>query len=337
MPRIHFLNVGKGDCHIIEHGSGRVTMIDICGGNLDEEESTALANIREIRASFEPSTQPSGDYRMRDRPTNPISYLKRHGISQPFRFILSHPDMDHLDGFDALCKQVGVTNFWDSGLRKTKPGFDGSPYQEKDWDTYASIINKQREGVTVINNIAGAKFAFANEGDPDNHGDCLDIIAPDAALVKAANESEDHNDGSYVIVYRSEGGKIVFPGDAHDGTWEFVIKNYSSNVANCTVLIAPHHGRDSDRSHDFLDTLKPGLSLFGYADSEHLSYDAYNQRDLLHITNNQAGNVVMETSSTGIDIFIENRKFAETFKAFKADRTCCGSFFIGTLTKPAAT
>ena len=29
MTRIHFLNVGRGDCTIIEHAGGNITMIDI--------------------------------------------------------------------------------------------------------------------------------------------------------------------------------------------------------------------------------------------------------------------------------------------------------------------
>jgi len=32
-------------------------------------------------------------------------------------------------------------------------------------------------------------------------------------------------------------------------------------------MIAPHHGRDSDRSYDFLDTVNPQLTLFGCAPS----------------------------------------------------------------------
>lgn len=199
------------------------------------------------------------------------------------------------------------------------------------------VRDKKREGVTVVNHIAGAVFPFANKGDPEDRGDCLHIVAPDANLVTTANESEDHNDGSYVIVYNSAAGKIIFPGDAHDGTWEYVLEHYSVRVGNCAVLIAPHHGRDSDRSYDFLDTLKPKLTLFGYADSEHLGYEAYTQRDLLKITNNQAGNVVMETQTNGIDVFVENKKFAETFTTCDVNRTCCGSYFIGTLSKPATT
>ena len=333
MPIVHYLNVGKGDCSIIQHGSDRVTMIDICSGNTDEKQKRAVAAILE---SLESSNQPSGDYGMRRRPTNPIAYMAKHSIGRPFRFVLSHPDMDHLDGFKALCEEVGINNFWDNGLRRSKPDFEGGPYLEEDWDAYELVRDKKQAGVTVVSPLAGANFSFANEGAPENRGDCLHIVAPDAVLVKAANKSEDHNDGSYVIVYRSAGGRIVFPGDAHDGTWEYVLAHHRELVANCAVLIAPHHGRDSDRSHDFLDVLKPGLTLFGCAKSEHLSYDAYNRRDLLHITNNQAGNVVLDADPKGISVFVENKNFAETFPTHDASRTCCGSYFIGRIAQAAA-
>jgi hypothetical protein len=46
---------------------------------------------------------------------------------------------------------------------------------------------------------------------------------------------------------------VLFAGDAHDATWEYVLKHYGPDVENCSVLIAPHHGRDSERSYDFID------------------------------------------------------------------------------------
>lgn len=35
MAKIHFLNAEEGDCSIIQHNNGHVTMIDICCGNVD--------------------------------------------------------------------------------------------------------------------------------------------------------------------------------------------------------------------------------------------------------------------------------------------------------------
>lgn len=334
MARVHFLNVGNGDCSIIEHDSGRVTMIDICSGNKDKSGQKVGASILE---AFGPSMQSSGNFGMRQQATNPIEYMKTNGIKRPFRFILTHPDCDHLDGFDALCSEFGMANFWDNGLRKEKPVFKGSPYKEEDWNRYEAVRDKMCAGIKVVTPLAGSTFSFANQGDPESHGDCIDIVAPDVALVKAANESEDPNDGSYVLVYRSAGGKIVFGGDGHDSTWDYVVKNHSALVADCAVLIAPHHGRDSNRSHDFLDTLKPGLTLFGCADSDHLAYEPYTRRKLHKITNNQAGNIVMEPHSCGIDVFVENKNFAEAYNVHAEARVSCGSYYIGTIAKPSKT
>src|SRR5215469_9378374 len=44
MVRIHFLNVGHGDCTIIEHASGNLTMIDINNADqLDDDSRKELA------------------------------------------------------------------------------------------------------------------------------------------------------------------------------------------------------------------------------------------------------------------------------------------------------
>jgi len=43
--KIHFLNVGHGDCTIIEHSSGRLTMIDINNG--DDLDPTSASEIAE--------------------------------------------------------------------------------------------------------------------------------------------------------------------------------------------------------------------------------------------------------------------------------------------------
>ena len=88
------------------------------------------------------------------------------------------------------------------------------------------------------------------------------------------------------------------------------MKHYEQDVANCSVMIAPHHGRDSDRSFEFLDKIKPKLTLFGCAPSQYLAYDAWNRRKLDFITSNQAGNIVLEINPGSIDVYIENETFA---------------------------
>ena len=329
MPVVHFLNVGDGDCSIMEHGSGRITVLDICNGGSTTQKALLEALGRQLGIA----KTGSGNYGMRKSPTEPISYIKELGGSKVFRFVLTHPDMDHMDGFKELCDEIGILNFWDSGVRKSKPDFSEGRYNEEDWDQYIKVRDGKCSGVTVVTAKAGSRFQYANRGEPDDRGDCLDIVAPDSGLVAAANESDDPNDASYVLVYRTCGGRIVFPGDAHDNTWKYVLSNYKELVQDCAVLIAPHHGRDSDRSFDFLDVLRPQLTLFGCAPSKHLAYDAWNNRNLMHITNNQSGNVLLNATNEGIEVYVENRSFAQTLQAFDSTKTLHGCFYVGLILK----
>jgi beta-lactamase superfamily II metal-dependent hydrolase len=325
MPTVHFLNVSPGDCSIIQHASGHVSMIDVCDGNLTDTDEQIAAMSKAIEDMVNKGGAGSGNFRMAESPTNPIKYAKALGINSLFRFILSHPDMDHMDGLDAVYRTLGIKNFWDAGVTREKPPFGGTQYKEEDWDRYALLRDGKVSGVTSLSPLAGALFQYANRGqDGTGGGDGLYILSPDKNLVAEASAGDDINDGSYVILYRSQGGRVIFAGDAHDGTWDYVLENYASDVENCSVLVAPHHGRDSGRSYDFLDHIKPKLTLFGNAPSEHLAYAAWNSRSLTKITSNQAGNIVLKIGPGAINVYVENDRFATSLGANAANANSQG-------------
>jgi beta-lactamase superfamily II metal-dependent hydrolase len=141
------------------------------------------------------------------------------------------------------------------------------------------------------------------------------------------------NDASYVIVYHSQGGRILLPGDAHNKTWDYVLKNYENDLKDCEFMIAPHHGRDSGRSWDFLDKIKPKFSVLGCASSEHLAYDAWNKRGLEKITQNQAGNIAVYPNAEGLNIYVENDKFAKAYGGDTSITDSYGNYFLTTVDK----
>ena len=51
MAKIHFLNVDEGDCSIIQHDNGKVTMIDICCGNIIEQQPSIVGCSKSINFS----------------------------------------------------------------------------------------------------------------------------------------------------------------------------------------------------------------------------------------------------------------------------------------------
>lgn len=276
-------------------------MIDICDGNLETKRGLFDALIEQTgRNSF----------RMCERPTNPLDYAATIGVHHIWRFILSHPDMDHMDGLDALVRRLGVSNFWDTGSRRPKPNFDNCPYKEEDWETYERIRDGTLNVLTAIRQ-AGARFSFANQdADGTGGGDGLHILSPDSKLIDDPNTEDDINEGSYVVQYLTAGKNLIFPGDAHDVSWEYIRKHEAASVRNCTFLLAPHHGRDAGRSYEFLDLLQPKLTLIGCSPSKYIDYDQWYRRKLDIITSNQCGNVVLEASADRIHIYIENPAFA---------------------------
>ena len=305
MPKIHFLNVNQGDCIILEHLSGRKTVFDISAGNIERKNALVAALLKHEMAPAK------GNFRMCQHPTNPLDYLNNMGAKEIWRFILSHPDMDHLDGFNALLDEFDILHFWHSGAKKTKPDFSThGPFKEEDWDRYAKAIAGDEPGTQCIHVQAGSTFKYANGDDTQGGvGDALYILAPNQGLVDEGNKKQDFNDASYVVLYRSAIGKVLLAGDAHDATWDYVKQHYEKDASNVDLLIAPHHGRKSGRSYEFLDFVKPKLTLFGCAPSEHLAYDAWNYRKLKHITNNQCGSIVAE-GTNAMEIYVENEVFA---------------------------
>jgi len=153
MSKVHFLNVKEGDCSIIEHASGHVSVIDVC--NARKEETSLAARIAEMIVK----SAGSGNLNQKAYPVNPIEYLKEHGIASIFRFIITHPDMDHLDGIKDLFVAFSPTNFYDIDNSKEIEFNEQSPYREEDWKFYKKLrdtkpqINPKR--ITVFSGDTG--------------------------------------------------------------------------------------------------------------------------------------------------------------------------------------
>jgi competence protein ComEC len=316
MAIIHFLNVLEGDCNIIEHDSGRLTMIDVSNAynDIDTEEEKKVQASKEREERRLRTQVPTGrvNYKQKEKPDNPILYLRKLiKPSEIFRFIITHPDMDHIDGIKDLYDEYFVRNTWDTDNKKELDleNFGGG-YNKDDWKFYKELRDGKFTKTTRLTYFDDNDCLYWNQ-------DNIKILAPSRKLLKEAIESGDYNDSSYVILFtppKKNGGKwkILFGGDTHDVAWNHIIEEYSKEVENIDVLFAPHHGRDSKRDYSFLDILKPRVTLFGNASSEHLAYDKYPK---LKITNNQAGYVVLNVTETEITFYVNNLEFAKDYKA----------------------
>jgi beta-lactamase superfamily II metal-dependent hydrolase len=254
-----------------------------------------------------------GNFNQKNHPVNPITYMQDRGISSVFRFVVTHPDMDHIDGITDFFAAFPPINFYDTDNTVEKDaGWEGSQYREEDWLFYKSLRDGDSDFPTkrlVLYPLARGPHRTM-DWKRNAGGDGIWILAPSRQLAAAGRRTGDCNDCSYVILYKSNGHKILFGGDSHDGTWDFILKHYRSMVTNIDLLIAPHHGRDSERSYEFLDTLQPRWTFFGNARHEHLAYDAWNNRDLTHIQNNQAGCMIVKITEEAMHLYVTHEPFA---------------------------
>ena len=307
----HFLNVKDGDCSIIEHGSGNVSVIDVCNA---EKVTTPMSDL-ELKSITE---RVSGNFQQKKHPVNPVEYLNKFNISSVFRFILTHPDMDHMDGIKDFFESFSPINCWDTDNTKEMEFPEGSPYNKEDWDFYKRIRDEKSQvdpiRLTLFSGSQGHYWSQNAQGQPP--GDALSILAPTPELVEQANETKDYNDSSYVILYRGAGGRILLSGDSHDNTWEHILDNWKDDIKDVDLLIAPHHGRKSGRSYEFLDTVNPKMTFFGNARSEHLAYSAWYSRNLEYITNNQANCMVVDCSGTNLNLYATYETFARKYNPY---------------------
>jgi beta-lactamase superfamily II metal-dependent hydrolase len=258
--RLHFLNVKNGDCNILEHSSGNITVVDISNGQ--KCESTSLATEAAIL----------GNFNQKSNSENPICYLADLGKDKITRFILTHPDMDHMDGLDTLFRTFKFSEFLNVKNNKIILSFsEFNQYNEKDWDTYKKLKGNFREK----NYYSGD--TIENES--------LTILSPTKEIVKEAIKKQDFNISSYVLLWKIGKYKIILAGDSGDIAWDHIIENHNTLVSDIDILLAPHHGRDSNRDYSFLDTLKPKYTFIGNAKSKHLEYDKYKKYGQT-ITNN---------------------------------------------------
>ena len=271
MTKIHFLNVGHGDCTIIEHPSGNITMIDINNArHLDDTSRRELAagygisgvdydlkllNARSQNKSFRELFLANKGYNV--ELTNPVDYyLRNWGKKEIFRYIQTHADLDHMRGLKRLNQEgIQILNFWDTTHQKNVTEFKDT--DEIEWTEYQRL-RKSTSSPKVLHNLhdGGKRSKYWNLDDAGGNGDGIHILAPTEELRDDANKSADTNAHSYVLWLEYAGIKVVLGGDATDTVWKFIYGKFKENL-KCHVLKASHHGRDSGYSQEAVKAMSP--------------------------------------------------------------------------------
>lgn len=242
---IHFLNVGHGDCTFVEHQSGHLTMVDINNStSLPTEDNVVKANEAYYRSLL----------------VDPYEYYRDHfrgcGV---FRYIQTHPHMDHMSGLHRffLQERVRLENFWDVDhtQRWTESDFRHGRHSFLDWRVYQSL----RNGDAPYSDHKVHKKMRLATGDYWT-GDGITILSPTNGLVADCNRRGEWNDCSYVLSIEHRGRTVLLAGDAERPAWQEMVR-LNADLLRCDVLKAAHHGRDTGYSLSAVKAMKPEIVI----------------------------------------------------------------------------
>ena len=172
-----------------------------------------------------------------------IPYLKSRGISRLDGIYISHTDEDHISGVREILDYIS------KGLTIIRVENLILP----DWDAVQD--NKNFQELTELAKAAGIRVIYVNAGDRVRYGETtLKVLWPEAGAT-----GKEVNEDAIVIEMTNGAFKGVFTGDIGKDTEDKLLQK--GVLEDVDFLKVAHHGSKYSTGEEFLDVVKPELSV----------------------------------------------------------------------------
>ena len=294
MSIIKSISVGNGDMFYIKHGSSNFTIIDC---NMDDTNREMITD--EI-----------------------ISESSGKDIK---RFISTHPDEDHIHGLKYLDDKIGIVNFYCVANEATKED------ESEDFIKYKEL--RDSEKAFYIYRECSRCWMNRNDEEKKYGSSGINILWPIREDENYKSELENVKNGespnniSPIIKYSlNEGVNVLWFGDLENSFME-KIKD-TIELPEADIIFAPHHGRKSGKiPKEWMESINPKIVIIGEAPSEKINYlSGYNT-----ITQNTAGNIILDCDKGMVDIYVTNENYSVDFLENNDKSDNYSGKYIGTL------
>jgi len=250
--RVHFLDVGQGDCTFVELNNGGTTIM------IDTGKKSAGKEI--------------------------LKYMSLVGYGRGSRIdylILTHTDSDHVGGAKTVMENFDVKSVFVPMIYSTfdvENGFDSEDYYVDSSSLWAEVRKSIVENVGLENifySFAGKSVLGMNFS--------LDFYAPYNEK-PCGEEVSSTNNYSPVLILNASGMSTMFVGDIDSECESEFLDYYRAKVENgdldVDVLKIAHHGSKNSSSKAFLDAVSPEYAVISCGESNsynHANDDTINR------------------------------------------------------------
>ena len=202
----------------IKHGMVRLTLLDVGHGLAAVVQTTNHVLLYDAGPRYSDQFNAGSAV--------VIPFLRQQGIAALDRVVLSHNDIDHTGGYDAISQKIPVQSVMQSiNVPQVKP----------DAEFCTAGVQWYWDGVEFR------------------------VLHPTPGY-----ESERDNNMSCVVQITAQNDKLLITGDIERQVETQLVKYFSSNDDNlrADVLVVPHHGSRSSSSEVFVQAVTPKYALF---------------------------------------------------------------------------
>ena len=193
-----------------------------------------------------------------------VEYLKSQDITKLKYVIGTHAHEDHIGGMDDIIYNFDIEHFYMPDVLSTTKTFE---------DILDALENKQ------------VRFETPNIGDKFNLGEAI------ITVIYVGKDDKNLNNSSIVLKLKYKNAEFLFMGDLEKS----VEKELLDKDIKADILKVGHHGSDSSSSREFIEKVKPSMSIISVGKNNKYNHPRNSTIELLKKNNS----TVLRTDELG--------------------------------------